>query len=539
MGLLSGNSCNIITLLPLGLDCDSLNASTPDSTNGTLALYITGGTPPYNVSWDNGSQGTLLTNLGPGDYTATVIDYYGDFTATTTCNVGFDSFYLEEFENCKDGSKIYYLADLPSSFTTGKTYELTTQVGCWISSGTTLYSAQTYYNQFAVINTGPYDDCNDCLPAPTPPPVYPTQLCLTYLKNQSLVSQITFSSGNTINGYPSWSATTPNFDIYYNSVNTRWEISGWTSQGDPYYGTPVFLSPLAPPVGTWTLNGAFGYSLNVASGPCTLSTPLNLLVSKTDPTCTTSSNGTISVFASGGIAPYTYSIDGINYQTGNVFTSLLAGTYTIYAKDFNNTISSQSIILTPQETFQNYSINLTPLTSQTSSGLNSETNTYTFKIEVTPTLPATKTITFDMPINVSFTGTSTANPAEITNENNVILFQTYNTSSVTGPSVSPLVTTGPVNPAPQALCFRTFQGTTAFTETFQASITGDGYIVGTISQQSIAPPVEVKLGACPLTSSVRDSVNIINAQLTPITCSYLNSIVQPIVYNNTLVGLVT
>ena len=43
MGLLSGNSCNIITLLPLGLDCDSINASTPEATNGFIALYITGG----------------------------------------------------------------------------------------------------------------------------------------------------------------------------------------------------------------------------------------------------------------------------------------------------------------------------------------------------------------------------------------------------------------------------------------------------------------------------------------------------------------
>jgi len=88
MGLLSGNSCNIITIFPLGVDCDSLNATTPDDANGLITLYITGGTPPYNVSWDNGSQGTLITNLLPGDYTATVTDYYKDFTATTTCSVG-------------------------------------------------------------------------------------------------------------------------------------------------------------------------------------------------------------------------------------------------------------------------------------------------------------------------------------------------------------------------------------------------------------------------------------------------------------------
>ena len=117
MGLLSGNSCNIITLLPLGLDCDSINASTPDSTNGLITLYVTGGTPPYTINWSNGAQGSLLTNLLPGDYTATVIDYYGDFTGQTTCSVDYDSFYLEQFEDCENsGTFVYYVADLPSKF---------------------------------------------------------------------------------------------------------------------------------------------------------------------------------------------------------------------------------------------------------------------------------------------------------------------------------------------------------------------------------------------------------------------------------------
>jgi len=322
MGLLSGNSCNIITIFPLGLDCDSINASTPDDTNGLVTLYITGGTPPYNVSWDNGSKGTLLTNLGPGEYTATVVDYYGDFSATTTCTVEFDSFYIEEFENCKDSTKIYYLADLPSIFTSGKTYELTTQTGCWLSSGTTLYTGQTYFNQFAVINSGPYDNCQDCLPPPEPTPTYPENLCLTYRKG-STIYQTTFYSANTINNYPSWSSSTPPFLIYYSTGNTRWEISGWTTYGVPYYGLPTFNNPTPPPTGVWTLNGINGYTLTVTSGVCT-SPPLNLILDRTNPSCTTSSDGTIFVNVSGGISPYYYSLDNINFYTTNILTNLAA-----------------------------------------------------------------------------------------------------------------------------------------------------------------------------------------------------------------------
>ena len=181
MSQLSGNSCSVITVLPLGLNCSSVNASTPQSTNGSITLFITGGTPPYNISWNNGAKGSFLTNLLAGDYTATVVDYYGDFTAKTTCTVGFKSFYLEEFKNCKNSNKVYYLAELPSIFEKGKIYELTTQSGCWISSGITLYNIQTYINSFAKIESGPYVLCDVCDP-PIPPVVYPPKLNSQFLK---------------------------------------------------------------------------------------------------------------------------------------------------------------------------------------------------------------------------------------------------------------------------------------------------------------------------------------------------------------------
>ncbi len=47
-------------------------------------------------------------------------------------------------------------------------------------------------------------------------------------------------------------------------------------------------------------------------------------------------DGTITVTGvTGGDAPYTYSIDGVNFQSGNTFTGLTAGTYTITVQDSN------------------------------------------------------------------------------------------------------------------------------------------------------------------------------------------------------------
>jgi gliding motility-associated-like protein len=49
--------------------------------------------------------------------------------------------------------------------------------------------------------------------------------------------------------------------------------------------------------------------------------------------CTTSNNGAITVSASGGIAPYTYSIDGGTFQTANTFNNISVGNHTIAVKD--------------------------------------------------------------------------------------------------------------------------------------------------------------------------------------------------------------
>ena len=521
MSQLSGNSCNIITLLPLGLDCDSINASTPDSTNGFVALYITGGTPPYNVSWDNGSQGTFLSNVGPGEYTATVVDYYGDFTATTTCVVGFESFYLEEFENCKDNTKVYYLADLPSIFMSGKTYELTTQAGCWLSSGITLYTTQNYINNFAEIQEGPYEDCDDCL-IPEPIVVYPPKLCLTYIKGETTLIFKTISSGSTINNYPSWTASTPNITVYYNTGNTRWEISGWTQSG-----VPVFNNPTPPPVGTWSVLGTYGNILTITEGEC-VSPPLNMRLSNNGPTCTTTNDGTIQVTPSGGAPPYTYSINGINYQSGSLFTNLVAGTYTVYVKDSLNTITSQTTTLVAQNTFQNYTINLTPLTQNTSTFSNTETRTYTFKIEVSPTLPNTKTLSFTLPINILMTGNTTTNSPQIfTQQTSTISFTTNGTATMIGPtSISSILTTNTPKPSP---CIRMNVLTSAYTETYQGTITGNATIIGTLTQTITTPQVTPEF-KCGLTSNIKNVIGMSNQILSPPTCSYLNSAVPPLVY---------
>jgi hypothetical protein len=79
------NECDVITIFPMGVECVSIDPSFSDTFDGSASLYITGGTPPYEILWENGSVGTTINNLGVGEYKATVTDSYGDFLITSTC----------------------------------------------------------------------------------------------------------------------------------------------------------------------------------------------------------------------------------------------------------------------------------------------------------------------------------------------------------------------------------------------------------------------------------------------------------------------
>lgn len=62
----------------------------------------------------------------------------------------------------------------------------------------------------------------------------------------------------------------------------------------------------------------------------------------TDASCANVFDGTISITASGGVPPYTYSLNGGPPQPGNVFSGVGAGTYTVYVLDSNNCLDTTS-----------------------------------------------------------------------------------------------------------------------------------------------------------------------------------------------------
>jgi hypothetical protein len=73
----------------MGVTCRTLiQPSNTTSFDGVLTLDITGGTSPYSIYWaDSSSKSATRTGLKEGIYEAIVVDFYGDYTASTFCSV--------------------------------------------------------------------------------------------------------------------------------------------------------------------------------------------------------------------------------------------------------------------------------------------------------------------------------------------------------------------------------------------------------------------------------------------------------------------
>jgi hypothetical protein len=146
-------------------------------------------------------------------------------------------------------------------------------------------------------------------------------------------------TGTYYGGLNTLRAAAYHYDYYYNGSNgyntKNWSVSGAAPTSGLCAGTY-----------TYTVASEGGCATNVTF---TVTDQASVTLSKqqVNPTCYGSSNGSITLTATGGATPYSYSIDGETYVSGNVFSNLAAGTYSVSAKDANNVISTpQQVTLT-------------------------------------------------------------------------------------------------------------------------------------------------------------------------------------------------
>jgi hypothetical protein len=107
----------------------------------------------------------------------------------------------------------------------------------------------------------------------------------------------------------------------------------------------------------------------VKTGVVTVTQPTQLANTLTPlaATCYGTSTGTLTTVVSGGTPTYAYSLDGISYQSGNVFNNLPADTFLLRVKDVNNCMLATTIIIT-QPSQITATVNTTNATCTTSNG---------------------------------------------------------------------------------------------------------------------------------------------------------------------------
>ncbi len=126
----------------------------------------------------------------------------------------------------------------------------------------------------------------------------------------------------------------------------------WTMEAPPtncLFEVAAFAPKTAPASVPFVNRKLFVSGANISGAPIMeYGNPANINVNSTETItggCNIGAQGSIVINATGGIAPYTYSINGGTFQTSNSFTGLTSGTKTITIKDSYCGILTKTVVV--------------------------------------------------------------------------------------------------------------------------------------------------------------------------------------------------
>jgi len=377
----------------------STTPTTCSKTNGSIVASASGGVPPYTYSYTiSGNTQVQNTgnfqNLAAGSYTVIATDASGK-TDTAIVDVTNNS--------TAPSAKVTLFTD-PS---TCATFDGSLTISA--SNGTPPYEYSfdnvNYQpaNVFTNLTQGLYSifvkDANGCISENYTNYLYPKVSCFGigfYYSNFECNNNGTLTVGTVLGGVPPfvYSIDGINYQAdnkFYNigagvhhmyTKDATGVVSIYTVTSSPlcpinvsYVATDASCNKgdailtLSPAYGTgpyaYTLDGinyqpgntfsnllAGNYTFTVKdangvtfSGYATIKSKCPVVfAAQTDPTCGRQ-DGTINATGYNGTLPYQFSIDGINFQTNNLFTGLAAGNYTVTIKDADGFIDTTVVTL--------------------------------------------------------------------------------------------------------------------------------------------------------------------------------------------------
>lgn len=307
------NGClgNVNVTVPVGAGISASATSTatacPGVNTGTISVTPSAGTAPYSYALDGGTPqaSNIFSNVSSGAHTILVTDangctftvnsnvaagaaLTGSFTATaTTCNVATNG---SATATATNGSAPY-------------TYSL---------DGGAFQNNNSFTNISSGAHTITIRDNNGCL----------GDVAVTV----PVGNGITATGSTTGTACPGVNNGTISITPAAGTAPYSYALDGGTPQAANNFTN---VSSGAHAVLVTDANGCtFTVNVNIAQGAALTGT------TAIKPTCLGLSSGTLTVTASSGLAPYSYSIDtGATFQNSNVFTNLPDAAYSIIIRD--------------------------------------------------------------------------------------------------------------------------------------------------------------------------------------------------------------
>ncbi|MGR6088625.1 MAG: PKD domain-containing protein [Arcticibacter sp.] len=297
------------------------NVSCNGGSNGSVTTIPANGTGPYTYNWSPvAGNNATLGSLSAGTYSCTITDANGctgSATATVTQPNAIASTVSSTNVSCNGGSNGTATVVSLGGGTAPFSYSWNTTPVQSISTATNLV-AGTYAVTITDANGCTFTSSSTTITEPT-----------ATILNATPTATICGQSNGTITVTASGGTSPYSFNL-----------NGGANQGS------TFFNNLA--AGSYTVNAtdANGCTSSFNTSVGVLPT-VNIQSSNSTPvSCFGGNNGTISIVATGGVAPLQYNLAGNPQQPTPSWSNLTAGNYTVIVTDANNCASTVAVTVT-------------------------------------------------------------------------------------------------------------------------------------------------------------------------------------------------
>lgn len=313
---------------PINLNLNDNDVSCNGNSDGSATVLPNGGNGPnYQITWSNNQSGISVSNLSPGNYSVTVKDSCRAAGSELVVNGHFEqgpTGFTSQYNNCTN-----CLIGIGEEL-----YENQFVVGINANHHHVAFSGigQGGGGNFMMVNGSSQANTNVWCQTITvlPNTYYEFSAWVTSIFTQS-PAQLQFQANGQLLGPIFTAPTTANtwnqfFSVWFSSNNTSVNICILNQN-------------------TATAGNDFGID-NISFKACLsceveqtfiIEEPAILSASATTQNAICGTNtGSIDVSTSGGTAPYSFSIDGVNFTNTSVIQNLAPGSYMITVQDASN-----------------------------------------------------------------------------------------------------------------------------------------------------------------------------------------------------------